>query len=228
MPCYNESATLEAAVARVLGADTLSLDIEVIIVNDGSSDNSAELAEAIAGSDKRVRLINHAHNSGKGAAIRTGFSDATGDVIIIQDTDMEYSPADFPKLLRPIVDGRADVVFGSRFRGGEEGRVLYYWHSVGNRFLTLLSNMFTNLNLTDMETGYKVIKREIVKDMAFRENRFGIEPELTARLARHKPALRIYEVGISYAGRTYAEGKKINWQDGVRAIYCIFRYNLFR
>lgn len=227
MPCYNEAATLEIAIQRVLKADSLGLDKEIVVVDDGSADGSAELATEIANKESAVRAVAHPSNRGKGAAIKTGFKEARGDIVLIQDADTEYNPADYPKLLQPIIDGRADVVFGSRFRGGEEGRVLYYWHSVGNRFLTLLSNMFTNLNLTDMETGYKVMRREVAKSLTLQENRFGIEPEMTAKIAKLKGEARIYEVGISYSGRTYAEGKKVNWKDGVRAIYCIVRYNLF-
>ncbi|MBT5048663.1 MAG: glycosyltransferase family 2 protein [Rhodospirillaceae bacterium] len=227
MPCYNEVHTLADAVERVLAADSLGLEKEVIIVDDGSRDGSADLASQIAGRESAVRTITHGSNSGKGAAIRTGFKEASGDIVLIQDADFEYNPKDYPKLLKPIVDGRADVVFGSRFRGGEEGRVLYYWHSVGNRALTLLSNMFTNLNLTDMETGYKAMRLDVARAITLNENRFGIEPELTAKIAKLDTGPRIYEVGISYSGRTYAEGKKVNWKDGFRAVYCIVRYNLF-
>ena len=228
MPCYNEEATLAAAVERVLAADSLSLQKEIIVVDDGSRDLSAEVAAELATREPAVRVISHLENRGKGAALRTGFKEAQGDIILIQDADVEYSPSDYPKLLQPILDDRADVVYGSRFRGGAEGRILYFWHSVGNRFLTLLSNMFTNLTLSDMETGYKVFRREVIESISLQENRFGIEPEITAKIAKQKHWARIYEVGISYSGRTYAEGKKINWKDGVRAIYCIIRYNLFR
>ena len=228
MPCFNEAATLEAAVDRVLSAEAAGLSREVILVDDGSTDGSAALAAEIAAREDCVRLVAHQVNRGKGAALRSGILQTRGEIVVFQDADMEYSPTDYPKLLRPILDGRADVVFGSRFRGGEEGRVLYFWHSIGNRFLTLLSNMFTNLNLTDMETGYKAFRREVAQSLELREDRFGIEPEITAKICALKPQPRIYEVGISYSGRTYAEGKKINWTDGVRAIYCIIRYNLFR
>lgn len=228
VPCFNEAATLESAIERVLSADTAGLSKEIIIVDDGSADRSGEIAAAIAGREENVHLVSHPDNRGKGAAIRSGFSEAHGDIVLIQDADMEYNPADYLKLLRPILDGRADVVYGSRFRGGDEGRVLYFWHSVGNRFLTLLSNVFTNLNLTDMETGYKAFRREVAQSLVLKENRFGIEPEITAKISSLKPRPRIYEVGISYSGRTYLEGKKIDWKDGLRAIYCIFRYNLFR
>jgi len=227
VPCFNEAATLEMTIERVLSAECAGLSKEVIIVDDGSIDESAAIAAGIAERAPNVRLISHQENLGKGMAIRSGFLEAVGDIVLIQDADMEYNPADYPKLLRPILDGRADVVYGSRFRGGDEGRVLYYWHSIGNRLLTLLSNMFTNLNLTDMETGYKVFRREVARSLDLREKRFGIEPEITAKISALKPMPRIYEVGISYSGRTYAEGKKVNWKDGMRAIYCIFRYNLF-
>lgn len=226
MPCYNEANTLEAAVSRVLSANTLGLDKEIIIIDDGSVDGSADLAVEIASKESTVHALKQFPNRGKGAALRTGFEKASGDIVLIQDADFEYNPADYPKLLRPIMDGRADVVFGSRFRGGEEGRVLYFWHSIGNHLLTLLSNMLTNLNLTDMETGYKVMRRDIVKSISLREDRFGVEPELTAKIARLMSGPRIYEVGISYSGRTYGEGKKVNWKDGFRAIYCILRYNI--
>lgn len=228
VPCFNEAATLEATIERVLSAESAGLAKEVIIVDDGSADGSAAIAAGIVEREAKVHLVSHELNQGKGAAIRSGFSEARGDIVLIQDADLEYNPADYLKLLQPILDGRADVVYGSRFRGGEEGRVLYYWHSVGNRFLTLLSNMFTNLNLTDMETGYKAFRREVAQSLVLREARFGIEPEITAKVSALKPPPRIYEVGISYSGRTYAEGKKINWKDGLRAIYCIVRYNLFR
>jgi len=175
-----------------------------------------------------VRVLEHGRNRGKGAALRTGFEAARGDIVLVQDADLEYDPAEYPKLLGPLIDGRADVVYGSRFRGGESSRVLYFWHSAGNRLLTLLSNMFTDLNLTDMETCYKVFRREIVAQIAIREDRFGFEPEITAKIARLRPRPHIYEVGISYAGRTYEDGKKITWRDGVRALWCIVRYSLAR
>lgn len=227
MPCYNEAATLETVITRVLAADCAGLSKEIIVVDDGSTDGSHGIARAIATRQTAVRAIAHKSNSGKGAAIRTGIQAAMGEIVLIQDADLEYNPAEYPRLLRPILDGRADVVFGSRFRGGDEGRVLYFWHSAGNRFLTLLSNMMTNLNLTDMETGYKVFRTEVIRQIALRENGFGVEPEITAKIAHLRQRPRIYEVGISYSGRTYEEGKKIGWRDGVHAIWCILRYNLF-
>jgi glycosyltransferase involved in cell wall biosynthesis len=183
--------------------------------------------KGLAAENDSIKALFHEHNQGKGAAVRTGFAAATGGIVLIQDADLEYNPADYPKLLGPILDGRADVVYGSRFRGGEEGRVFFFWHSVANRGLTLLSNMFTNLTLSDMETGYKVMSKEVLDQLSLRQNRFGIEPEMTAKIARLKPTPAIYEVGISYSGRTYAEGKKVGWKDGVQAVYCILRYNLF-
>ncbi|MBF0427199.1 MAG: glycosyltransferase family 2 protein, partial [Magnetococcales bacterium] len=228
IPCYNEAKTLAALVERVLAADTLHLARELIIVDDGSRDDSQKLAHALAAQHPaEIRVIGHARNQGKGAALRTGFQAATGEIVLVQDADLEYDPAEYPRLLRPILDGVADVVYGSRFRGGEAGRVLYFWHSVGNRFLTLLSNVFTNLNLTDMETCFKVFRREVLATIHITEERFGFEPEITAKVARLGSAVRIYEVGISYYGRSYADGKKITWRDGFRAIYCILRYNLF-
>ncbi|MSO85876.1 MAG: glycosyltransferase family 2 protein [Rhodospirillales bacterium] len=228
IPCYNEAATLEAIVGRVIVAERMGLDLEIIAIDDGSRDGTVEIAEKLARNHPEIRLIRHAVNQGKGAAMRTGFAHATGDIVLVQDADLEYSPADYPKLLKPILDGRADVVFGSRFRSTDEVRVLYFWHFIANKVLTLLSNMMTDLNLTDMETGYKVFRREVIARVAIREDRFGFEPEITAKVARLRPALRIYEVGISYSGRTYEEGKKIGWRDGVWALWCIIRYGLFR
>lgn len=226
IPCYNEERTLEAIVARVLKADRCGLDLEIVIVDDGSKDRSVEVMKGLAAAHPEIALAEHGINQGKGAALRTGFKKATGDIVLVQDADLEYSPADYPKLLKPMLDGRADVVFGSRFKGGEESRVLYFWHMVANKMLTLASNMFTDMNLTDMETCYKVFKREVIQGIDIVENRFGFEPEITAKIARLKPRPRIYEVGISYSGRTFEEGKKIGWRDGVRALYCIIRYNL--
>jgi glycosyltransferase involved in cell wall biosynthesis len=223
IPVYNEAATIESLVDRVLAVDVE--DIELICVDDGSTDGTREvLSERIA--PKGVQVILHDVNQGKGAALRTGFAAATGDMVIVQDADLEYNPNDYPKLIEPILAGRADVVFGSRFAGGEPHRVLYFWHYLVNRGLTLLSNMLTNLNLTDMEVCYKVFRREILEQIQIEENRFGFEPEITAKVA--KLGCRIYEVGISYSGRTYEEGKKIGWRDGVAALRCIFKYNLFR
>jgi glycosyltransferase involved in cell wall biosynthesis len=223
IPCYNEVATLRTLVDRVRAAPVA--DKEIIIVDDCSTDGTIDLLRSeIAGLVDRVLF--HPVNRGKGAALRTGFAAATGDAVVVQDADLEYDPAEYPKLLQPILDGRADVVFGSRFAGGEAHRVVYFWHMVGNKFLTLLSNMATNLNLTDMESCYKVFRREVLQRITIEEDRFGVEPELTAKVAKLKCV--IYEVGISYYGRTYAEGKKIGWRDGVRALYVIFKYNFLR
>jgi glycosyltransferase involved in cell wall biosynthesis len=229
IPVYNEERTLEAIVNRVVSADFIGFSFEIILIDDCSTDGSVAKAEALmAHHGNKVRLARHPVNRGKGAALRTGFAEAWGDIILIQDADLEYDPKDYPVLLGPFRDGIADVVYGTRFRGMGPSRVLYYWHSLGNKFLTTLSNIFTDLNLTDMETCYKVFNATILKGLTLREDRFGFEPEVTARVARIKPAPRIYEVSISYQGRTYAEGKKINWKDGVRAIYCILRYNLLK
>ncbi|MCI5194017.1 MAG: glycosyltransferase family 2 protein [Candidatus Electrothrix sp. AU1_5] len=219
IPAYNEQSTLAEIIQAVRNVD-LSLTKEIIIVDDASTDETRQVIEQLPG-DNLVRVY-HEKNQGKGAALRSGFTQATGDIILIQDADLEYNPAEYPKLLRPILDGKADVVYGSRFVGSEAHRVLYFWHMMGNRFLTLLSNMCTNLNLTDMETCYKVFRREIVRDIVIQENRFGFEPEITAKIAR--TGCRIYEVGISYSGRTYKEGKKIGIRDGFRALYCILKY----
>ena len=223
MPVYNEEITTREIVAKVLAQEIV---IEMIIVDDCSIDNTWQVLQSLAKDDSRIKLFRHTINQGKGAAIRTGFKEATAGIVLIQDADLEYDPQEYARLLAPILDGRADVVYGSRFLGSEAHRVLYYWHSVGNRYLTVLSNMFTNLNLTDMETCFKAFRREVVQAIEIEENRFGFEPEITAKIARIRPALRIFEVAISYNGRTYEEGKKIGWKDGVRAIWCIIKYGL--
>ena len=220
IPCFNEANTIEYLVQAVLSAPLTNR--EIIIVDDYSTDSTREILRTKI--DGLVdKIIYHESNQGKGAALRTGFSNVTGDVVIIQDADLEYNPQEYPELLKPILDGKADVVYGSRFQGGKEHRVIYFWHYKGNQFLTLLSNMFTNLNLTDMETCYKVFRIDILKKIKIQENRFGFEPEITIKIAQL--GCRIYEVGISYSGRTYDEGKKISWKDGLRAIWCILKYN---
>ena len=222
MPVFNVKTTIVEIVERVRDAP---YEKEIIIVDDASTDGTREILEQLAEASD-VTLLQHEKNRGKGAALRTGICVASGDVTIIQDADLEYDPFDYPKILDPILLGKADVVYGSRFIGGQSHRVFYFWHSVGNKFLTLLSNALTGLNLTDMETCYKAFKTEIIKSVDLKEDRFGFEPEITAKLAQMR--LRIYEVGISYSGRTYDEGKKIGWKDGVQAIWCIFKYNLTR
>lgn len=224
IPCYNEQATIEAVVQKVAEV-SLPVEREIVIVDDCSTDGTRERLAAIARRREDVRVAYHDVNHGKGATLRTGFGLATGALILVQDADLEYDPADYPKLLEPLLENKADVVYGSRFAGGESHRVLYFWHSIGNRFLTLLSNMFTNLNLTDMEVCYKVFRREVLEAIRLEEERFGFEPEVTAKVARL--GCRVYEVGISYHGRTYDEGKKIGWRDGLRAVYVILKYGLF-
>jgi glycosyltransferase involved in cell wall biosynthesis len=221
IPCHNENRTIESIVNAVKASPYR--DKEIIIVDDFSTDGCREtLKNKIESED--VRVIYHERNQGKGAALRTGLLHATGDIVIVQDADLEYDPNEYPHILKPILDGKADVVFGSRFVGSGAHRVAYYWHMLGNWILTTLSNMFTNINLTDMETCYKAFRREIIQKITIEENRFGFEPEITAKVAKLK--CRIYEVGISYYGRTYEEGKKISWKDGVRAVWCILKYNL--
>lgn len=225
IPAFNEQATLETIVGRVLAVDYRVDDVEVVIVDDRSTDSTYDVATTIAASDPRVRVIRHDLNQGKGAAIRSAMQHADGDVLVVQDADLEYDPRDLPQMVELIQSDIADVVFGSRFLSSGPHRVLYFWHQVGNKFLTLLSNMFTNLNLTDMEVCYKMLRREVAETVKIEENRFGFEPEITAKVA--KGTWRIYEVPISYFGRTYDEGKKIGWRDGVRALICILKYNLF-
>jgi len=220
IPCYNEKDTIQKILERVKASP---LDKEIIIVDDGSTDGTREiLATQIA--HQVDQIIFHEHNQGKGAALRSGFAAVHGDIVIIQDADLEYDPAEYEQLIKPILEGNADVVYGSRFKGGQTRRVLYYWHSVGNKFLTWMSNIFTNINLSDLETGYKVFRRDIIQSITIEENRFGFEPEITAKVAKMK--CRICEVGISYSGRSYGAGKKVGWKDGFRAIWCILKYNL--
>ena len=221
IPCFNEKQTLKKILKKVQNSQ---IDIkEIIIVDDHSTDGTVQILKSIQ--NPLIKIYYHSKNKGKGAALRTGFSKATGDICIVQDADLEYDPADYPGLIKPILENKADVVFGSRFQGGAPHRVVYFWHRIGNGFLTLLSNILTDLNLSDMETCYKIFKTEVIQSIRIKEDRFGFEPEITAKIA--KKNLRIYEVGIAYYGRTYSEGKKITWKDGIRAIYCILKYNLF-
>jgi glycosyltransferase involved in cell wall biosynthesis len=223
IPCFNEAGTIEEIVRRV--AEAPPLDKEIIVVDDASTDGTRDiLATGLNGRVSRVIL--QPQNRGKGAALRAGFAAASGSIVLVQDADLEYDPQEYCKLIRPILEGRADVVFGTRFAGGESHRVLYFWHSVGNRLLTFASNLFTNLNLTDMEVCYKAFRREVLAKIQIEEDRFGFEPEITAKVAHL--GCRVYEVGISYAGRTYSEGKKIGWRDGIYALWCILKYNLLR
>lgn len=224
IPCFNERYTIEKLLTKVNGS--LVKNKEIIVIDDGSTDGTGKLLQNELKPLFHI-LINNKENLGKGAAIHKGIEAANGDFIIIQDADLEYDPNDYPKLLQPLLEGKADVVYGSRFLGGDSRRILFYWHSVGNKVLTTLSNMFSNLNMTDMETCFKVFRAELIKSIHLRERRFGFEPEITLKIARN-PDIRIYEVGVSYHGRTYREGKKINWKDGFSALYCIFKYGLLR
>ncbi len=221
MPVFNEVRTIEEIVARVQSAP---FEKEIVIIDDCSTDGTVDLLGKIVDQSENIKVLYHDRNRGKGAALRTGFAEVSGDIVIIQDADLEYDPREYPKILEPILDGRADVVYGSRFLGGPH-RVMFFWHYVGNQFLTLLSNMMSNLNLTDMETCYKAFRKEILKDLTLKSDRFGFEPEFTLKVAKRK--FRIYEVPISYSGRTYEEGKKINWKDGVAAIFSIIRFRFF-
>lgn len=225
VPVFNEERTLRDIVHRVLDTD-MGVPKELVLVDDRSTDGSRAVMSDLAREHREIRCAYHDVNRGKGAALRTGFASARGDLVIVQDADLEYDPADIPKLIAPVKAGRADVVFGSRFSGGESHRVLYFWHSIGNKVLTLLSNMTTNLNLTDMEVCYKLFRKSVLDQIELEENRFGFEPEITAKVARLH-GCRIFEVGITYSGRTYQEGKKIGWKDGVRALYCILKYGVF-
>src|ERR1700756_1567961 len=221
MPVFNEQATLRRVVERVI---SVGLELELLCVDDGSSDGSRQILAELEKQWPQVRAFLQPHNMGKGAALRRGIQEASGDYVIIQDADLEYDPGEYPVLLGPLLEGKADVVYGSRFFGGGPHRVLYFWHSVGNKLLTLLSNSLTNINLSDMETCYKVFRREVIQSIAIEENRFGFEPEITVKVAKRR--LRIYEVGISYWGRTYEEGKKIGWKDGFRALWCLVKYSV--
>jgi len=227
IPIYNEERTISDLVYAVESANKLGLDNEILLVDDFSTDKTSEILTKIHSDNPSLIIVKHSFNQGKGAALRSGFQEASGDIILIQDADLEYDPKEYPKLLKPIIENKADVVYGSRFRSDEETRVLYFWHRVANGLLTLMSNMFTNLNLTDMETGYKVFRKDILDNINLKENRFGIEPEITAKIS-HLPNIRIYEVGISYFGRTYEEGKKIGIKDAFRAFYAIVKYSIFK
>ncbi len=231
VPCYNEEATLEACIARVLAIRDENLKLDIVIVNDCSKDNSRAIAEALAAKHPEITVLHHEVNQGKGAALRDGFAKAKGDFVVVQDADLEYDPQDLKRMLPPLVDGRAEVVFGTRFQSHDERKVTYFWHTLANQILTIMSNVCSNMNLTDMETCYKMFRRDIIQQIRIEESRFGIEPELVAKLGKIRIEGRrphIYEVGVSYHGRSYEEGKKIGLKDAFRAVYCIFLYNLFR
>jgi glycosyltransferase involved in cell wall biosynthesis len=227
IPCYNEESMITGLLEKVIGTDC-GLQKQVIVVDDGSTDQSGEIVKQFIDKNPApcILMIRHDSNSGKGSCIHSALQQTTGEVVIVQDADLEYSPTEYIKMLKPITDGFADVVYGSRFRGSEAHRVLFFMHTIGNKFLTFLSNLFTGINLTDMETGFKMFRTEILRKIHLKEKRFGFEPEVTAKVSR-VPGIRIYEIGISYYGRTYADGKKIKWMDGFRAIYCVLKYNIF-